>query len=319
MKTALALDLGGTRFRMALVTEHGDILGQSEAPTTSFANPQSMVRESARVASLLLSQAPEEARPKGLAAAVAGAVDQEGGFLHSSPNLPGWREVPLRELLESEIGLPCLLENDANAAAWGEFTQGAGQGYPHLLYVTVSTGIGGGIIIDGHLYRGSIGTAGEIGHTTIEPSGPLCGCGNQGCLETMASGKAIARCAAEAMAKGTPTVLFQLVPTEGGTVTAEHVSQAARMGDAVATEIVRRAATYLGMGLAGMVNVLNPQAVIIGGGVSHMGAMLLEPMEETLRARAFPAATRDLQVLPSALGDDAGLIGAGVLLLAKFG
>ena len=319
MKTVLALDLGGTKLRMALVTEQGDLLEATETPSASFESPQTMANEAASISSRLMAKVPGGVRPLGLAAAVAGVLDQPRGYLSASPNLPDWQGVPLKALLEQEMRLPCLLENDANAAALGEVHRGAGQGYSHVLYVTVSTGLGGGIVISGQLYRGSTGMAGEIGHILVEPGGPLCGCGNRGCLEAVASGTAIARYAAEELAKGASPSLAQRASLEGEGPTAEDVAQAARAGDTTAQDIVRRVATYLGQGLAGLVNVLNPQMVIIGGGVSQMGPMLLQPMEETLRARAFSAATKDLLVVPSALGDNAGLLGVADLLFTQLG
>jgi glucokinase len=233
--------------------------------------------------------------------------------LSSAPNLPGWRDVPICRYLEERLGVPARLENDANAAALGEHVYGAGRGCRHLIYMTVSTGIGGGLIIDGRLYRGATGVAGELGHMTIEPDGPLCGCGNRGCLEALASGTGIAARGEELVAQGGSALLARLAQ-EQGDLTAETVSRAAGQGDIACQGIIRRAGYYLGIGFASYVNIFNPEVIIIGGGLAKVGELLLGPARVEMAARAMREALKAVQLRPAELGDYAGVMGMVALL-----
>ncbi len=243
----------------------------------------------------------------------AGPLDLGRGVVTTPPNLPGWRDVPLRDMLRRAFGLPVLLENDANAQGYGEYRFGAGKGARHLLFVTVSTGIGGGIVLDGRIYHGASGAAGEVGHLPLDPAGPPCGAGHPGDLEAMASGLAIAREAETALQQGRCPVLARLAG-EGREVTAETVTEAALLGDAGAIGIIQRAGRYLGMGLAGLVNVLNPDTVVLGGGLTNIGDLYLAPAREELARRAFPQALADVRVAIGSLGEQAGALGAVALM-----
>jgi glucokinase len=216
-------------------------------------------------------------------------------------------------MVQDHFGVPVVLGNDANLAALGEHAYGAGRGVSDMIYMTVSTGIGGGIISDGELFLGSHGYAGEIGHQTILVDGPLCGCGNHGCLEALAAGPAIGRMGQEAAAQGVAPYLLELGCGHPQQVTGRHVTQAAREGDGPAVEIIARAGRYIGMGLANLANILNPSLFVIGGGVSTVGNVLFDAVRASLSCSAMYA-TRDVTVVPAGLGEDVGLLGAVELI-----
>jgi glucokinase len=242
-----------------------------------------------------------------------GPLDIPGGVLIEPPNLPGWHNVPLREIVQTRMDTPTCLKNDANAAAIGEYLYGAGQGTRDMVYVTVSTGIGGGLILSGRIYHGSSSGAGEIGHTTILPYGPRCGCGNRGCLEALASGTAMAREGQELVARGVPTT----IGSDGGDVTARNVVDAMQKGDPYAQQIVAQAMAYLGIGMANMVNLFNPERLVIGGGLTALGDDLLSPVRRATQLRAFRSASARVAVLLASLGPEVGIVGvAGAARMA---
>ncbi len=245
-----------------------------------------------------------------MAIAAAGAIDPEKGIVTDSPNLPGWHNIPLKDEVEKAMGVRTFVINDATAAALGEHRFGAGRGVRNLIYLTVSTGIGGGIIIDNRLYSGASGSAGELGHMTIDVIGPRCACGNVGCLEVLASGKAVAREAQRLIAQGTRTAILEIAEGDVHYVTAQTVAAAASRGDAVAVSIINRAATYLGVGLVNLVNIFNPQMIIVGGGMGKMGELLLQPARQVVAERAFRHPASIVRIVTSELGDNSGVFGA---------
>ena len=309
MKGVIGVDVGGTNLRAVLadvVDGRVHIIDRRVAHTEADHGPEDGVETLTTMIEGLLQKNQWLAGDVGaLGVAVPGPTDPVRGVLLTPPNLPKWRNVPLKEMLEKTTRIPVHLENDANLAGWGEFTQGAGGGCRHMLYVTVSTGIGGGIVIDGQLYSGASGTAGEVGHVTLDPDGPLCNCGSRGCLEAMASGTAIARMARERMAAGAASSL-----SPQGDLQATDVAHAAEQGDALAQAVMQETGTYLGLGLGGVVNILNPEVLVLGGGAIQSGEPLLAPMRRALEARAFPSAFEGLRIEVAQLGQDAGLIGA---------
>lgn len=309
----LAIDMGGTRFRVAVANLSGELSRRKSHPTRAEEGREAVLSRIVQAAREAL-----EGFSKGqvLAAGLAapGPLDPRTGVLFTPPNLPGWRDVPLKALLQEALGLPFYIGNDANLAALGEHRFGAGRGLDHLVYLTVSTGIGAGIITDGKLLLGQEGLAGEAGHMTVA-EGPACKCGNRGCLEALASGTAIARDAQGRIAAGEETSIPHGAP---GETTAEAVSAAARAGDPLARAVLERASYHLGVGVLNLVHIFNPQAVIIGGGVSMAGDLLFGPVRRIVAERAMPN-FRKVQVLPSALGDDVGLYGATALVLAETG
>jgi len=244
--------------------------------------------------------------------AAAGAIDINRGIVGDSPNIPHWHNIPLKDRLVEALGGPIFVLNDANAAALAEHRLGAGRGLNNVIYITVSTGIGGGMIIDGQLYQGTDGSAAEIGHMVIKIGGPLCKCGKRGCFEAMASGTAIARLAKARLRRGEQSMMLGLVQGKVGDVTAQTVAAAARKGDALALAVVEESAAYLGIGVANLVNLMNPQMVIIGGGVSKMGEMLLRPTRRSMRANAIELPAKSVRLVRPRLGVDAELTGAAL-------
>lgn len=311
----LAVDLGGTKIRSAIALPDGKILSFREYLTQAVNGPDEVIRRMVSAINDILMRTNVRINDlQGVVIASAGILDVKNGIVTASPSLPGWHNIPLRNSLRERLGVDIHLINDANAAALGEHRFGAGKGLSNLIYLTVSTGIGGGIVIDGELYTGSDGCAGEIGHMVIEADGPQCNCGSFGCLEVLASGTAIAREMQRRIAEGGKSSLNEFAKCGVGNVTAEMVTMAARQGDTVACEVVDKAAYYLGIGIANVINIFNPEIVVIGGGVSKMGELLLKPTRKVVKQRAFELPAGRVRIVRSRLGDTAGIIGAVVFL-----
>ncbi|MGH2683553.1 MAG: ROK family glucokinase [Actinomycetota bacterium] len=308
LRTAVGLDVGGTRAAGLLVTESGEVLARHVAET-----PAEDVDATMATLFEVIEILRKEADPVAVGIGGAGMVDFEAGVMRFAPNL-AWRELPIRDLVAERSGLSCVLDNDATAACWGEYRFGAGRGYRHMLLVTVGTGIGGGIVADGALYRGRHGFAGEIGHVVVDPDGPLCGCGNRGCFEQVASGRALDRLGQEAARDHPEGVIARIAGTEE--VVGRHVTEAAEQGDAVARRIIEEVGTRLGIGIAGFVNVLDPEVVVVGGGVADIGQALFDPAREAFRATVLaPDHRPEVPIVPAAMGNDAGAIGAAAIAL----
>jgi glucokinase len=226
-------------------------------------------------------------------------------------------DVPLKEIIERELTRKTFILNDANAAAFGEFSFGAGRGARYFIYVTVSTGIGGGIVIDGRIYSGFSGVAGEVGHMTIQDDGPRCGCGNIGCWEALASGTALAREARERIKEGAKTEILKYADGDLEKVRAEVIEKAAEEGDGLAAELIAHTAHYLGVGLANLINIFNPELIVIGGGLSNIGDRLLQPAFDTARSRSFPQAQRSVRFARAELGRNSGVLGAAAFALKE--
>jgi glucokinase len=308
VRSALGIDVGGTKVGALLISENGEVLAEERADT-----PRDDVDATLEVVYRLAEALGKRGDAVAVGVGAAGMVDAEAGMLRFAPNLD-WMEVPVRDLVAKRTGLPCVLDNDANAAAWGEYRFGAGRGHDDLLVVTVGTGIGGGIISGGRLVRGAHGFAAEIGHFIVEPGGPWCGCGNRGCWEQVASGQALDRAAREAAQSRPDSMIADLAGTHAPV--GRHVWEAARQRDRMATSILDEVGGRLGEGIAGLVNVLDPEAVVIGGGVVDIGDLLLAPAR-----RAFVAAVEapdhrpEVPLVPAQLGNRAGAIGAAALAL----
>ena len=252
----------------------------------------------------------------GVGVGAPGPLDRKQGIVLVAPNL-GWHDYPLKERVEHATGMRTTLENDASCATLGEWWVGAAKGAKNAIGMTIGTGIGGGLILDGKLYHGSSDVAGEIGHTTIESNGRRCACGNYGCLEAYASGPAIAGRAREALAGGELSLLSGMVDGALEQITAATVYEAAKRGDAVAAEVVRDTARFIGIGLANLLNVFNPEVVVIAGGVTQAGEDLLAPIRAEVKRRAFKAAVDACRIVPGALGSTAGTVGAVASFLAQ--
>ena len=281
----VAVDLGGTWLRVAPFDEAGEMGRTVRVPTPAANGPARVVEA---ICDLAAEAAPGR-RPR-LVIGVPGPVDPAKGVVHGAPNLPGWKEVALRQLIQERLGWECRVEHDAGLAALGEHRRGAGRGSSNFAYVTVSTGIGAGLILGRRLYRGSQGTAGEFGHVVVEPDGPRCRCGNRGCLEAVASGTGIAE--------------------RAGMASGAEVSRAAAKGDPAAQEVLDRAADHLGRALGGLLNLLNLDAVALGGGVFNAGSQFWERMVEAVAQGSFPGPRRHARLAPAELKGDAGLLGA---------
>jgi len=307
MTTIVAVDIGGTQIRVA--TFGLDSLKPIQVKKIPTRAAKSEPYD--RVVGAIESIWPQDGMVACIAAAIPGPVDPHTGVIASTPNIEGWKDFPLAEKLRAHFKVPVYLGNDANLAALGEWYFGAGQGHRDLLYLTISTGIGGGVIVDNHPLEGAHGLGGELGHVTVLPNGPICGCGQRGHLETVASGPAIVRYVNEQLESGKPSSL-----KPGETLTAKEIATAARNGDALAIAALARAGDYLGKALADFLVIFNPTIVIFGGGVSFSGDFLFAPMHKALKKSIMDHAYIDgLTVTTAQLGDDAGLLGS--LALAK--
>ena len=319
----VGVDVGGTKIAAAVVDAAGQMHGRVQVPTDVRGAEATL--ESIAEAVLRALSAADVARDGVLAAGlgIPGKVDPEAGIGILSVNL-GWRDVPVKAFLEARLGLPCALENDVKAATLGEGRFGAGRGMRNFIYLSVGTGIAAGLILDGRLYRGSTGMAGEVGHAIIDPQGPRCKCGARGCLEAVASGPAIAAQATEALRTSRPTLLRDLAAGSDGQVTAEQVFAAARQGDLVAREVVDEAGTYLGLAISQLIMAFDPQRIVLGGGVAQGGELLLQAIHRELRRQAtesfvFREMYKPEAVQLTALGTDVGILGAAALVMPAEG
>lgn len=309
------IDLGGTKIAAALVeAQHGTVLQRAIIPTEAHTGAEAVLARMADLVRQICGQAslPPSALA-GLGVGVPGVFDPATGNTLFLPNLPGaWRGVPVGPVLQHELGCNVRLINDARAFVLAEATFGAGRGAATVVGLTLGTGVGGGIVIHGRLHAGMDGTAGEIGHHTVDPHGPPCGCGNNGCLETFASGPSIAVQGMRAVAQGHTTTIAALVEQDLNRITPEIILRAAEQGDAIARAILARAGDALGIGIANMVTVLSPEVVVLGGSVARLGEWLFAPVRAMIRQRCHVTPIERVQVLPAALGGDAGMIGAAV-------
>ncbi|MBL8232446.1 MAG: ROK family protein [Bryobacterales bacterium] len=307
----VGIDLGGTNIAGGVASEDGCLLRTASAPTRSEEGPEAIL---ARIAELGAELA--QGRLLGLGVGVPGLVDTASGVTKFLPNLPTqWRDVAAGEYLRSKLGCPVRLLNDCRTAALGELQFGAGRNYRDLALFMIGTGIGGGVILDGQVRLGALGAAGELGHQTILPDGPLCGCGNRGCLETLASGPAIAGEGVRLMRSGLAPKLFELTAGNAEAVTPKSMAEAARLGDRAVEASIARIAGYLGIGVANVIVTVHPQLVVIGGGVAAMGDLLLEPLRRTVKDRVGMLPPETVAIEPSPLGDQSGIYGAVALAM----
>lgn len=347
----IGVDIGGTQMRVAvlqgstLISRVGLLTGAETAPASMLPRLFSAVAQALREAGIGIEQIDS------IGVATPGPINHRTGVIYAPPNLPGWTEVPLRDIFQQQFALPIFVENDANTAALGEYFYGAGRGSATMVYLTISTGIGGGMMIDGKITEGANGTAGEWGHMSIDRNGALCPCGNRGCLEYMTSGTSIARIANEAIEQGQGAELLafaramlahpasapdkaalpapqdlntqpldsSIVPGAQGEqeetllVNAHTVARAAEAGIPLARAIIADAGEALGVGLVNILHIFNPDRVILGGGVTQMGDMLLEPARHIVQERTMQAPRQSAQIVLAELGPNVGLIGAGAL------
>ncbi len=302
MSYYVAVDIGGTQMRAACYLDND--LSPVKVDRISTRHPTLTPLQ--RLHALVESIWPKDKSVKAIGIAAAGPSDPYEGIVREAPNIPGWVNVPLRQSLEDQFKTPVALGNDANLAALGEWRYGAGQGHHDLVYLTISTGIGGGVITNDQLLLGAHGLAAELGHVTIQPDGPLCSCGKRGHLEALASGPAMAHWVEQELKNGRASVL-----APGKDLTAKAIGQAALKGDPLATAAIARSGAFIGEALADYLHIFNPSVVIIGGGVSQTGALLMDPMRAAMQKHVLsPYYLEDLKLTTAALGDDAGLVGA---------
>ncbi len=314
-KLAVGVDIGGTNLRFGLVDEHGRILARKRMPTKGHEGVEkSLGRIRQGVAGLIKKAEDLGHTVVGVGVGCPGIISHKDGVVRFSPNMPGWIDVALRSYLEGSFSRPAVVENDANAYALGEAWQGAGRGASSLVCITLGTGVGGGIILDGKVWRGADGMAGEVGHITVNPNGPACPCGNRGCLERYSSATAIVEMAGRALLKGETSVLSKAYRKAPETLTAEAVDKAARSGDLLSRRIYAEAGTRLGIALAGLINLLNVEKIVIGGGMAGAWDLFIGPLRAEVGKRAFEIPAARCEILPGTLGDDAGIIGSAGLV-----
>ena len=305
-----AVDMGATHVNIALADFSAKIIEETSLPFDIKQGPQVCLAEVRRILQELLDRygiSISEIMAVGVG--VPGPVIKDAGMVMSPPIMPGWDRYPIRQTLEEAWGCPVSLNNDAELGALGEWAYGAGRGEKNLAFIKVGSGIGAGLIINQQIYGGTTGSAGEIGHITIEENGPLCTCGNHGCMEAFAGGNAIAIQARKMVQTGKRTLLSN-IPLEN--ITAREVAESARRGDLPSQEIIMRAGTFIGIAIAGVVNLFNPSAVIIGGGVAQAGDLLTTSIRQAVRDRSLHASEQSVHITTAMLGQRSSLIGATV-------
>lgn len=313
----VAVDLGGTNIRAARYDASGNLLKRTSRATLAEEGAEPVF---SRIVLSIRQVIDDWSRVRGIGIGAPGPLDPWRGIIRSAPNLPGMIDFPLKARLEDEFHVSTFVGNDANLAALGEHRHGAGRGFPHMIYMTISTGIGGGIIADDKLFLGWRGFAGEVGHQTLEAHGPRCNCGNVGCLEQLAAGPALARSARDALVTGRTSKIHDLVNGDLEQITGREVIEAARAGDALAREILERAGFYIGLGIVSLLHNFDTPLFVLGGSVAiHAWDFLYPPILATLDEHAMPSMRQDVRVVRGELGDDVGLLGAAVLCAGETG
>jgi glucokinase-like ROK family protein len=311
----IGIDMGATHLSVALADFSARIIDEIEIPFDITQGPKPCLAQAEALLTELLEK--NDMRLQQILAigmGVPGPIASQEGMVIAPPIMPGWDGYPIRQDMEGKWKIPVSLNNDAELGVLGEWAYGAGRGEDHLAFIKVGSGIGAGLLLNGQIYQGATGSAGEIGHLTIDENGPLCDCGSTGCLEAVAGGKAIARQAREIIASGKRTLLSSMGPPEE--LTARDVASAARRGDLPSQQIILRAGSYLGIAIAGMVNIFNPRVVVIGGGVSQIGDLLLQPIRDTVSRRSLAGAAQAVKINTAILRRRSSIIGAIVQALS---
>ncbi|MCH8061264.1 MAG: ROK family protein [Chloroflexi bacterium] len=314
---ALSADLGGTQLRVALVDREGALHERHATDTLAQHGREAVVNNLVQALGHVAGMV-DRASIVGIGVSMPGPIDPDDGTVYDPPNLPGWGIYSAKDRVEDALGMQASFANDASLGALAEHAYGAGRGHKDMIYLTVSTGIGGGIIIDGRLYGGHKGFAGELGHMTIDRKGRLCNCGNMGCLEALASGTAVARIANERLASGEDSVLSQYSRDNGGPVSASQVAAASSEGDLLARSIMDEAAVNLGIGIVSYMHIFDPEIIVIGGGMSHSLDQLLPGIEREIQDHAMAHQRERRPVVKSELGDDVSILGAAALAFDAF-
>lgn len=312
----IGADLGGENLRIGVLHPGGKIIKKLSEKTRLSPDGHLTLAQLKEGISKCIDQLPlPRTELRGIGIGVSAFVDHKRGVCRAAPNITGWENVFLKDFVEEEFQTPTFVDDSARVMALAESWRGVAQDVENFIFVSVGVGIGSGVFIDGRLYRGSRGTASELGHTAVEENGPTCNCGSRGCLETVASGRAIEREAKQALQEGSMSLIRKLTGGDLSKVSAHTVIQAARKGDKLASNIVEKAGVYLGISIANTINLFNPELVVIGAGISRAGNLILEPVKRTVRARALRLAAASTEIKISSLDDDAGVLGAGILAL----
>ena len=310
----VGVDLGGTNIKSGLLTDAGEVIAEKATDTEAEGGVTHVLDRMADLVSELMESAGSQFRVVGVGVGVPGQVDVRVGAVREPPNLPGWIEVKVESEMKKRLGLPVSMDNDANAAALGEFAYGAGRGVTEMLMVTLGTGVGGGLILRGEVYRGAVGAAAEFGHVIVQRYGWVCGCGRKGCVEAYVGTRGILRFVEEKLRSGRESLLRNIEP---GRMTPKAIFESASRGDEVAVEVFRDVGEYLGVGLGSVANLLNIERVVIGGGVAKAGEFIFGPTRRSLAETALAASRDVIDVVPAALGERAGFIGAARLAILK--
>lgn len=315
----LAADIGGTKVMTALFSSEGKMLSRDVCPTLADEGVEPVIeRLCSAIDSLLSKNKLKALQLGGIGVACAGGIDSGRGVVVTpSPNMRDWVDIPLGDIIQERFKISTFIVNDASAAALGEHRSGAGMGVNNLVLFTLGTGIGGGIIANGELYLGAVGAAAEIGHMTVDANGPKCGCGNTGCLEMLASGRAVERDAIKRISRGEKSSLSEMAGGKMEDITAEMVGAAAKNGDPLALDVLMQAAYYLGIGMVNVVNIFNPEMIVLGGGMAELGDLFIGPGRKMVAERAFPVSSRAVRVVAAQLGNEAGVCGAAAFALEQ--
>ncbi len=305
----LGIDIGSTHVTIVLANYLAQVLDETNAPMDVTLGPDFCLN---RLMTIIQTWLPgtNTSLDQITAAAVGvpGPVVSDTGVVGAPPIMPGWDKFPIRDWLEERLGCPVSLGNDAEFGALGEWAFGAGRGEKNLVYIKVGTGVGAGIMLDGQIYRGTTGSAGEIGHITLEENGPLCSCGNSGCLEALAGGRSLAQRALEGVQKGRRTMLSEIFPSDS--ITAQDVIASARRGDLFSQQLIIESGYHLGTAIAGLVNLINPEIIVVGGGVAQLGDLLLDPIRKTVKERSLLVSWQAVRISAAVLGRRSSAMGA---------
>ncbi len=316
----IGIDLGGTNIRFALINKQGKILAKEALATSDYPTKNALIEALiANIEEILSNNSLRRKGILGIGIGVAGLIDSKNGIVHCLVNIKGWKNVALSRIIEKRFNIPCFIDNDVNLMALAEFRFGAGKNSSNLVCLTLGTGVGGGIIVNKELYRGSTLSAGEIGHIPIERKGRRCNCGGNGCIEAYIGNSYLVKNVISQIKKGKSTTITKLVDNKLSRITPKIIAKAAKNGDKFAIGIWREAGHNLGIALTGIVNFFNPDKIIIGGGMAQAGKILLTSVIKTVRARAMGIPVKDIKIVKSRLGEDAGTIGAATLVMTKKG
>ncbi len=310
----VGIDLGGTNIKGGIVSKNGKIVVEKKILTEADGGVNHVLTRIKKIVHELIESADDKVLIRHMGIGIAGQVDVKRGIFLEGPNLPGWHRVNIAAELAKPLNMSVVVDNDANLAALAEFTCGAGRGAKEMLMVTLGTGVGGGLILRGKIYHGAGGLAGEFGHTTIQQDGPVCTCGRKGCVEAFVGAYAIIRQVRGKIGSGQESLLKKIDPEK---MTPKDVSTAATQGDKVALDVLRDVGKYLGVGLANVVNLLNIERIVVGGGVANAGELILGPARKSLNKSALTGLAKMVTVVPAALGEQAGIVGAAMLAMLE--